>query len=78
MFGKCFADYMENIQSEPYQLDYKHKILPLNWLLDSSFYFERLVIMLLYTMQSVRRSCISIKLYQTDVNIEIGLLGKKS
>ena len=50
---------------------------PSQELLDSQVYFERLVILLLYTMPSVPSRCISIKPYQTVLNIEIELLGKK-
>ena len=47
-------------------------------LLDSRFYYERLVILLLYAVSSVPSSCVYIKLDRTVVNVEIELLGKKS
>ena len=47
-------------------------------LFDSQFYCGILVILLLHTVSSVPRSCMSIKLYRAVVNIEMGLLGKKS
>ena len=48
-------------------------------LLDSQFYYKRLVILLLYKVSNVPSSYISIKLYfQTAICIKIEPLGKKS
>ena len=47
-------------------------------LLDFRFYYEKLVIRLLFTVSSVPSSYVSIKLYRTVVNIRIELQGKKS
>ena len=59
-------------QSKRYYMD-KYMSKPCQELLDSRFYCERLVILLLYTVSSVPSSCISIKLYLTIVNIKTKL-----
>ena len=63
-------------QSGPYHMD-KHTSESCQELLDSRFYYERMVILLLYIVPRACSSFISIKLYRTVVNIEIELLGKK-
>ena len=67
-----------NVQSEPYHVNYLmiYKRL-LSKVLDSWFYYERLIILLKCTVSNVPSSCFSIKLYRTVVNIETKLIGKK-
>lgn len=68
-------------QSEPYHVYkhtseepchvYKHTSESCQELLDSRFYYGTLVILLLYTVSSVASSCISIKVYLTDINKKV-------
>ena len=59
-------------QSKQYYMD-KYMSKSCQELLDSRFYCERLVILLLYTVSSLPSSCIFIKLYLIIVNIRIKL-----